>query len=206
MKKVLLILLISSIFNITVNAEDTGREAYPRFTFGLEWGYVASIHQGYHYYYFAPEGFRVDEIGDSFRYVSNADMYVNIGWNIDKHWNLALYLGYAGAGNLHNVVPVSLRGTRYFGSDPLADRWFAFLDLGSGIGAKIPVQEILAGKAGGGYRLSLSRDSKLDLLFSARIIYTHPSIYRDDIRIPKDNIDRNNAWISAISVGMAVTF
>lgn len=206
MRRLLSILLILCAFNTTVNAQDAGREAYSRLTFGIEWGYVASFFSGYHYNYFAQEGFRVDEKGNSLRYTSNADMYVTLGWNIDRYWNLSLCLGYAGVSDLHNVIPVSLRGTRYFGNDPMSDRWFAFLDLGSGFGAKRPVQEILAGKAGGGYRLSLSRDTKLDFLFSVRTTCTHPTIHQDGYIISKDRINRNNAWVSAFSVGMAIVF
>lgn len=206
MKRILLILLIVCTFNNIVNAQNKGGETYPKFTFGLEWGYVATLHSSYHYYFYAPEGFRVEEKGNILDYKSNADMYLNIGWNISTVWNLSAYVGYAGAGNYHNVIPLSLRGTRYFGDNPMTDRWFVFIDLGSGICLKTPLQEIFAGKIGGGYQLSLSRDTKLSFLFSARSTFTHPSIYYDGLIIPMGNTNRNNALISALSIGMGLTF
>jgi hypothetical protein len=206
MKKVLIILLTICTFNICVNAENTERETCSRFTFGLEWGYVASIHSLYHYNFFSQDGFRVDDNTNYFQYRNNADIYLNAGWNISPVWNLSLYVGYAGVGNLHEVMPISIRGTRYFGIDPMSDRWFAFVDLGSGIDLKIPVQEILVGKIGGGYQMSLSRDTKLNFLFSVRSTYTHPNINFDGTRVPMDRINRNNALISALSIGVGLTF
>lgn len=206
MKKLTIILLIISIFNINVKAQETDMETYPKFTFGLEWGYVASFHTLYHFDYSAPDDFRIDEYGRGAGYRSNADVYVNAGWNINHLWNLSLYIGYAGVGEYHSVMPISIRGTRFFGENPLADRWFAFVDVGSGICLKTPLQEIAAGKIGGGYQMSLSRDTKLNFLFSARTTYTHPNIYMDDIRIPMDRTNKNNALVSALSVGLALLF
>jgi len=206
MKKLIFILLIFSIFNITVKAQSTEGESRSRLTYGLEWGYVAAFHSGFHYYYFAPEGFRVDEFGNSFKFRSNAEGYLNIGYNITDRWNIAIYAGYTGISDLHKAIPVSFRGTRYFGDDPSKDRWFTFLDIGTGICIKTPVQEILSGKLGAGYRIALSRDTGLDFLFAFRTVYTHPYIYYDGAKIPFNKINRNNAYINSVSVGMSLSF
>lgn len=206
MKKIFAILLISSIFNTYVNARDTRQDSIPRLTFGIEWGYIASLHTGYHYNYIAPEGFRVDNRGSSFGYASNADMYLHLGYNLDRNWNLAVYLGYAGVTDFHHVLPVSVRGTRYFRENPSGDRWLTFLDIGSGICLKTPIQEIFSAKTGAGYRLSLSKDTKMDLLFAVRTTFTHPTIYYDSNRINMDDVNRNNAFVSALSVGIGLTF
>lgn len=206
MKKVLLILLTLCVFNNNVKAQEERGETYPKFTFGLEWGYIASLTTIYHYNFYAPEGFRVDEQGIISGVRSNADMYLNVGWNISSLWNVSLYVGYAGVGDLHNILPISVRGTRYFGSDPMDDRWFIFADAGLGICLKTPVQEISAVKIGGGYQLALSRDTKLNFLISARSTYTHPSIYFDGSRIPMSRTNRNNAVICALSAGIGLSF
>ena len=206
MRKLITISLIFSLFNISVKARETEGEGNPRLTFGLEWGYVAAIHSGFHFYYFAPEGFRVDEFGNAFEYISNAEVYVKAGYNLSDVWNIALYAGYAGVADMHKVIPVSLRGTRFFGDDPSADRWFAFMDIGTGICIKKPIQEILSAKAGGGYRLSLSRNTKLDFLFSIRTMLTHPYVYYDGVEIPYDKINRNNAYVNSLSVGIGLSF
>ena len=205
MKKLIYILLIFNIFNITVNARSK-EELKSRLTFGCEWGYVAAIHSGFHYYYFAPEGYRVDEFGNSFIFRSNAEGYINVGYDLSDKWNIAIYAGYTGIADIHKAIPVSFRGSRYFGDDPSKDRWFAFVDLGTGISIQSPIQEILSTKIGGGYRLSLSRDTSLDFLFSIRAIYTHPYIYYDGVQIPINKINRNNAYVNSLSIGMALSF
>lgn len=194
------------MFSLVSGAGDKTFKPYPSFTFGAEWGYVATLQSGFHHNYFSPDGYRCDTRGNSFLLHSNGDVYVNAGYNFNGHWNLSLYVGYAGVHDIHHVVPLSLRGTRYFGKDPLKDRWFAFLDLGSGFCLKKDIQEILVGKVGGGYRLSLSRDLKLDILLSARMTYTHPQVVHDGMDIPSDRTNRNNAYVGALSLGLGVSF
>jgi hypothetical protein len=203
MKNILAILLILIPFNNFVNAQ---KDRFSKYTFGVEWGYVATFQSGYRYIFFPPEGYRVDVRDNNFRLQSNADLYIHSGINLNSIWNLSLYAGFAGVGDIHKVLPVSIRATRYFGKDPLADRWFAFTDLGSGICFKRPVQEILTGKIGGGYRMSLSRYSKLDFIISARMTYTHPQITYDQEIISHDMVRRNNAYVSALSLGLGLTF
>lgn len=206
MKKLTLILLTIFLFNNNVIAQDKGRETYPKYTLGLEWGYVASLTTIYRYNFYAPEGFRVDEKGVLSGSQSNADLYLNVGFNLNPLWNLSLYIGYAGVGDYHKILPVSIRGTRYFGTDPLQNRWFAFADAGTGICLKTPLQEILTAKIGTGYQITLSRDTKLNFMIAARSTFTHPGILFDNNRIPMNRINRNNAVVSALSIGIGLTF
>lgn len=203
LKKTLLILLAITCLT---NASAHVKADYPRFTFGAEWGYVATIQSGHHHNFFSPDGFRVDDRGNVFKYHSNADVYIHAGYNFNSNWNLSLYIGYAGVDDLQKVMPLSLRATHYFGIDPEADRWFAFWDIGSGICFKKKPQEIVAGKIGGGYRISLSRNTKLDFLASVRMTYTHPQVYFDGIPIDMQWVNRNNAYVGAISFGIGLTF
>lgn len=206
MRRILVILLMLSSFNISVFAQKEGGKAYPAFTFGAEWSAAADLWSGFHYNFFAPEGYRVDLRGNSFNYRNDSEAYVHFGYNFNENWNLALYVGYAGIGEMSAVAPITLRGTRYFGRNPMADRWFTFLDLGSGICLKRPVQEILSAKTGFGYRLSLSRDTKLDLLLAARSIYSHKNITYDGVPIDPDRTNRNDFIIAGVTLGMAVVF
>ena len=206
MNRLFVILLVFSIFNIHVTARDRNGKEYADFTYGVEWGYVGTFHTAYRYVFFPPEGYRVDTRGSRLGLAHNADMYVHAGWNMNRHWNMSLYLGYEGIGDIHKAIPVSLRFTRYFGKYPLKDRWLAFADMGSGICIKRPVQEILSGKIGGGYRISLSRTTKLDFLVSARMTYTHPQVTYDKEVISHDMVRRNNAYASALSLGISLTF
>ena len=205
MKRIFLILLIVNAFNIIVNAQSSGMKTYPRLTFGAEWGYVGTIWSAYHHNFFSPEGYRVNRSGNRWDWHSNADVYLHGGCNINEDWNLSMYVGYAGIGGITRGIPVSIRGTRYFGDDPMKDRWLAFMDLGSGICLKEPVQEMFSCKAGCGYRLSLSRDTKLDFMISARMTYTHQNVIYDGTRIPASMINRNNALAGAVAFTMAIT-
>lgn len=206
MKRGALIFYLFFISCFLSTAREKGSTSYPRVTFGAEWGYVATVQSGYHHNYFSPDGYRCDTRGNAFLYHSNGDVYVNVGCNFTGNWNLSLYVGYAGVHDIHHVIPISLRATRYFGQDPLGDRWFAFADLGSGVCIKTDPQEIVAGKLGGGYRFSLSRDLKLDFLLGIRMTYTHPQVVHDDVEIGKEWTNRNNAYVGAVSLGMAISF
>lgn len=203
MKRGLLILLMFSAFQINTNAQEV---SFPRITFGAEWSYIATLQSGWHHNFFSPEGYRVNDADNRFIYHSNAEAYLHAGYNVSRNWNIALYIGMTGIADLHKAVPASIRGTYYFGNDPLADRWFSYIDLGSGICLKNPPQEILTGKLGGGYRMSLSRNTKLDFIAALRMTYTHPEVRYDGEVIPMDKVNRNNAYLSAISFGIGLTF
>ncbi len=206
MRGIISILLLFSAFNFNVYASKKSDDKLSSMTFGLEWGYISSIHTAYSYSFMAPEGYRVAESENSFGFISNAGMYFNIGYELNPMWNISMYIGYEGIADLHKAIPISLRMTRYFNPDRTVDRWFSFLDLGSGISIKSPVQEILSGKIGAGYRLSLGRYAALSFLMSARLSYTHPEVLYDKTAIVFEKYDINHAFISALSVGMAISF
>ncbi len=206
MRYIISILLIFSLFNINVAAKGKGSEGFPKMTYGLEWGYVGTIWTGSHYNFFAPEGYRVDDYGNSFEYISNADMYLHFGYNLGRRWNLSMYIGYEGIARIHKAIPVSLRITGFIKADQTSDRWFSFVDLGSGICLNRTPQEILTGKVGSGYRLVLGGTASLDFMLSARFIYTHPQIIYDKMPVNLNRINRNNAYIAAVSLGMALNF
>ncbi len=206
MKRIICILIAISTFNINVHAKERPERDLSRWTFGVEWGYVGTLHMYHHYNFFAPDGYRVDDKGGAFGYGGNAEMYVHAGYDFNPEWNLSMYLGYEGILKYHKAVPVSFRLTRFFGEDLTADRWFSFADLGTGICLKRPVQEILTGKIGGGYRLVLGGNASLDFLASLRMTYSHPQIVYDEVLIPMDRINRNNIFLTSLSIGMALNF
>lgn len=200
------ILLACTFLSLEAGEKAKGEYEHTRFTFGAEWSYVASFWSGWHYNFFSSEGYRIDQRGNAAGYTSSAEAYLHAGYNFNRHWNLSFYAGYAGIGHYNRVVPMSFRITRYFGKNPLADRWLTFLDIGSGICIKPGPQEIVTAKAGGGWRMSLSRCTKLDFLASARVTYTHPTVTYDSIAVPVDMTNRNEALVLALSVGISLTF
>lgn len=175
-------------------------------TFGAEWGYSAVLASGYHYNFFDPDGFRVDSKDFKFSHFNNGEVSFHIGYNFNRYWNLSIYAGYIGAGDYQPVLPFSLRATRFFGDSHISDRWFAFWDLGSGICLKEKPQEIITTKIGGGYRYSLSRHTKLDMLLGLRFLYTHPDIIHYGEKVSQTWINRNDGYICSLNIGISLTF
>ncbi|MBR5567793.1 MAG: hypothetical protein IKW27_03525 [Bacteroidales bacterium] len=205
MKRLATILLIICAFNINVNAYNKNVSNVPRLTFGAEWGYVGTFHYAYSFNFFATEGYRFNKTGSSFNWSNNGEVNLHLGYNLNHHWNLALYGGLTGLMNMHNAVPISLRATYLFGEDHLADRWLAFADLGTGVDIKKEPQGILSGKLGGGYRFSLSRDTKLDIIAALRLTHTHPQIISENEIISLKWVNKNSAFLSAIFIGISLT-
>ena len=144
--------------------------------------------------------------GSETMYRSNGEAYVNAGYNFDENWNLSLNIGITGLADIHKAVPLTLRGTYYFGDNALTDRWFSYIEAGSGFSLKMPPQEIFACKTGGGYRISLSRNTKIDFMLAVKVTYTHPEIIHEDVKIEMDKINKNDMIMTAISLGMGVKF
>lgn len=206
MKRLLFISLILCTFNNNVNGQGRPVDDYSGLTFGAEWSYVGTVHGNMRYNYFNPEGYRVNRRELMNGYWSNAEALLHVGYNFNKHWNLSFYAGVTGIADLHNAVPISLRATYLFGKDALSDRWLAFADIGTGVSIKSEPQEIWTGKLGGGYRLSLSRDTKLDLIAAIRLTCTRPQIIDGNDIITLEWTNRNTAWVESFSLGMSLTF
>ena len=201
MKRGLVILLLSCLC-----ISSYGKGNHTLFTFGTEWSYCATFLSGHRYYYIAPEGYRIEDRGITARYITDGEIYVHAGYNINSYWNVSVYVGYTGIGDYHDSIPISLRATRYFEDNPAGDRWFAFADLGSGISIRQSPSELLSAKAGCGYRLSLSRITKMDFITSLRFIHTHPDIYYYGEKVHSSAIRICSGYIMSACVGIGLTF
>lgn len=204
MKRGLLAYFIAMLC-ISASASDKGRNI-PKVTFGVEWSYSAAVLSGYHYNFYDPEGFRVNDLGVDWGYSTDGDMSFNLGYNFNEYWNMSLHAGYSGAGRYGKVIPVSIRATRFFGDSYLADRWFAFCDLGSGLSINERPREIYCGKIGNGYRLSLSRHTKLDFIAAFRLLYLHPDIFYYGANVSDAYINRDDGYLFSINVGLGLVF
>ena len=184
-----------------------GEDSAQSVTYGIEWGYMPSFFSSHDYYFFDPDGyFRVYESGYGAGYFTNAEVNLHVGWNIGSRWNLSLHSGYAGAADFSPVIPITLRATRFWGDNHLADRWFTFGELGSGLVIKEKPQEIAACKFGGGYRLSLSKDTKMDFIAALRALYTHPEVVHYGKTIDKELLIRNDGYVGSLYFGISLTF
>lgn len=205
MKRILIsITMLFAAFTLDASQKHEGE--FKRLTFGAEWNYIASFHSGIHHNFFSEVGYRVDLKNKGYGYISNADLYLHCGYNLNNDWNLALYTGIAGVYDLSKILSISIRATHFFTPDNRGDRWFAFLDGGSGLSLTRHPQPTATGKFGFGYRVSLSTATKLDLSAAYRVSLTHPEIEFDGYSVPIERINRNNAYVSAVSIGMALTF
>ena len=182
------------------------QEDMPRITFGAEWSGTAAFFTAYHFNYFSPDGYRYDQRGAEIGPTFNGEGLLHIGYNMNDRWNLGIYTGFTGISRIHNAIPITFRATRLFKANKFGDRWLAYADAGTGFSLKEQIQEIFVLKLGSGYRFSLSRDSKLDLLLSARCTYTHPEIYFEHEPISQRWTNRNDALVVSASIGMSVTF
>ena len=176
-----------------------------RFTFGAEWEYMSSFHYGFHHNFFSQEGYRVDINHSSFGYEGNGGVYLHCGYNVRNSLNISLYSGFMGIYDLGRAIPISIRVTGYFNENARADRWLGFIEAGSGVNIKKNPQMLAIGKVGGGYRISLSQTTKLDLLVSYRMSLTHPYVIYDGYEVQHEMINRNNAYVSALTLGISLT-
>lgn len=203
MKRLITILML--IVPLTMKAEGGDEGRLRHFTFGAEWSYIASFHYGIHHNFFSQEGYRVDLNQQDLGYWSNGEAHLHFGYNLNKDWNIALYAGISGVRDFNFTLPVSLRATRYFGENIRTDRFLCFIDAGSGVCIKVNPQMTASGKIGGGYRLSLSPTTKLDLIIAYRMSLVHPDVIFDGYTVPFEKINRNNAYVSSFSIGISLT-
>ena len=192
------IILILSILSICASAK--------KITFGAEWSYVATPVAIYHYNFFSSEGYRFNIHGSDTGYYNNGEVLLHVGTDLDENWNVSAYAGVCGLANYHNSLPISLRLTRYYENNPMGDRWFSFVDVGSGFTIKLPVQAIASVKLGGGYRLSLTKDSKIDIIAALKGAYTQPQIYHEGEFIDLKYTNRNDVYLLSGQLGISLTF
>ena len=178
----------------------------PRLTYGVEWSYVETVFHGNHNYFISPEGYRIEQIEFEGRHIPNGEVNIHAGCNLNPCWNLSVHLGYTGIGDMHPGLPATVRLTRFFGKDYLADRWFAYGEAGSGISIKENIQELITGKIGGGYRISLSKYTKVDFMASIRYMQTHPEIEYYGEEIKAKYVSHNVGRTISATIGIGLTF
>ncbi len=183
---------------------------FPKVTYGLEWSYVSTIYSYTHINYLDVIGQRVDSRTHSFNYCSNGQILLNVGYNVSRKFNISFNTGYTGIYEKTGMIPFSLRGTLFHGNNPNAGRFFSFIDLGTGLKIKNMKYLSYTGKIGAGYRVSLSRFSKLDFLVSIQNIVTNPLVFEREgnisVEVPDERLRRNNAYIAGITYGIALSF
>ncbi len=185
------------------------RRAYPRFTFGVESSYALTFLNYSHFNFISSDGGRRDERTVSASLFSNGQFLVHAGVNVSGNVNLSLYTGYSGVYRWERMVPLSLRFTWLSGNDPMRNRWLLFCSAGTGFNDFRNLGNLSAeGRVGAGYRISLNRSVKMDFLLAFQESYTHPRAYESDVGnyVPAERLRRNDAYISAVTLGIALVF
>lgn len=210
MKRIFLHIVILALLPVCASAGERDR-TFPRVTFGIEGSAAVTLGMFYHYNYIAEEGYRVNRKGMNRRAALNGQLAASVGCNFSRNINLSLNLGMSGIYRSKVMFPASLRATVLFGDSPLENRWFTFAEGGAGISFEGEDERPSPfGKLGAGYRISLSRSVKLDFLFACQLVYTHPDVSEDGggviIPVTGDRLRRNEAFVSALTFGIGLSF
>ncbi|MCD8206716.1 MAG: hypothetical protein LUD72_02130 [Bacteroidales bacterium] len=196
--------LITASQNDLGTAPDPEKRTWPLFTYGLEWGYSANVNHAYHYNYTSPIG-RIDIRENDMCFKNNAYVSAHFGLNCSRHFNLAIFGGYESIYRGQAVIPLSMRGTWLFGKNTMGSRWLAFLDGGWAFSTS-DYKAGAIGKAGAGYRISLSRSVKLDFMLSYEFASTDVDVYDEaGDRVSPSRIRRNDNYFSSINFSIGLT-
>ena len=203
----LAILLVSLAPGATGRTIPTGT-FFDHFVLGVEWGYTQCVFQTRNYNFISEEGYRVYEKNSAFYAHANAQILANIGYRLSEQVTLSLYSGYIGVGAQNRLIPVLLRAS-YFPYTDSKDGWFGYAQGGTAWHVH-STQGRMAWLAtlGGGYRLRLSTDARLDLLVGLKYLHDHPSIPNPEGpgNVPEHNIRKNNAGYCALDISLAISF
>ena len=176
--------------------------ANPLYSFGVEYGYIAQHHIYSHFNYVADGGYRVNHEDVDITYTTNAQVLAHFGVNLGRHTNLAVYGGYQGITRKQRIFPMTLRFTGLFGQPDDKGRWLAYAGGGVGFkGSKQMFGNAVVGHIGGGYRLTLTRETKLDFLAAIQSTYWHPNTFSESI-----DVRRSNELLLGLNLGIGLTF
>ena len=181
---------------------------FDRFTFGVEWGYSQCFLLNRDYNFISEEGYRVYEQNLGFLWHPNAQLLASVGYQLGERSTLAVYGGYIGVGKNNRLLPVMLRYS-YFPSTHSEDGLFAYAQGGLAWHVHATAGRMgWLGTLGGGYRIRLSRDVRLDLLVGLKYLHDHPSIPNPEGpgNVPEHNIRKNTAGYCALDISFAVNF
>ncbi|MGM9762939.1 MAG: hypothetical protein ACI3ZQ_02830 [Candidatus Cryptobacteroides sp.] len=172
-------------------------------TFGVEGDYVVSFLDIGSFAYIPVEGFRVVEQPVDWKYLGGFAYYAHIGYDITRNLNISFYGGYSSC--IYNMVPMSLRLSFYGKENRFKDRWFGFVDAGSGLSIQSKVKPIICGKIGCGYSFTLSGITSLELLFSLNGIYLQPDA-RYVGSVDESKLFKSHLGVISASFGIGLKF
>lgn len=210
----ILLIVVPAVLSFATTAEarepSVTAKPYPLFTFGIEGGYFAT-HAAYRHVNFVSSfGYRVDSKTWDKGYHSNGEILLHAGINVSGNVNLSLYTGYAGMNKQEYTYPFTLRCTYLFGKPEDTCRWYAFADAGTGVDDTDSAQKLsYIAKIGGGYRITLSRSSKLDFMLTLRNIITSPDVNDRGVAagfVTGERLRMSRGTYLSLGLGIGLTF
>ena len=179
----------------------------PRLSYGLEWGYTATMLKTAQHNFICAEGYRIIENPQTWWYYSNGSILADAGLDIGQHFNLSAYSGIIGVYSKRWMIPAELR-LRYCPAGLHSDGFI----FQAGGGALFPTATLretgIRGLIGGGYRLAVYRDISVDLLLSMHLSVDHERIVDPDTGnyVPRMQIAANTAEYYALNISVAINF
>lgn len=184
--------------------------AQVRFTYGLEWGYTATMFNIHSFNYHTTDGVRVDDTDALFDYRSNAMILGNAGAYFGDKFSATLNSGYASIYEKRMVCPLTLRAT-FFPKGYLNEGMKFFADGGTAfpMDGSFKNKAIYLFKAGGGYRIPIYGRFGMDLSLAAQYTVDHPVEIIDKYThryLDLENVRRSDRDYFALSLTLALYF
>ncbi|MBQ9462934.1 MAG: hypothetical protein IJU68_04680 [Bacteroidales bacterium] len=179
----------------------------PVFTYGLEWGYTATLLKTGQYNFICAEGYRIIENPVTWRYFSNGSILANAGLNFTDHLNVSAYSGLLGVYSRRWMVPVELR-VKYCPAGLDKDGFV----LSAGGGVTFPTATLretgARGVAGAGYRFAIFRKMSVDFTLSLNVTLDHDRITDPDTHqyVSRTEIESNTVQYYALNLSIGLNF
>ena len=204
MKRILAIIAASLLFGLTAFAG--GGEFFGRLHPGIEWGYTLTLAAHHHYNYLDESiGFRINDEGWTMLPRSNAYILGSLKYSFSSVFSTSIISGFQGIYKDRRTVPLLCRvSVSPSGRD--SDGFFFFSDMGVFLtdfrrhGNQFQI--------GSGYSIVLAPRCSIGLRIGARLIYDRPDVWDpiEEEYISEQNIRRNDAWYSALNMGIVLEF
>lgn len=205
MMKRLTLILLSAFICITA-AASSPKNDFPRITFGIEWGYSATVFTSYHFNYICSEGYRLDNEGRDFIYHSNGDIIGTFGVNILDWLRIGLFSGYEGISEDRRIIPVGAKLTVC--PDGYIENGVLFrIGGGMGISPRDRAMTTSFGIVGFGYHVALTRESSIDFILGYKAYIDHPPVEDIDGGYVSERDTRKNiATYHALNFSISLNF
>ena len=181
--------------------------AWPRISYGLEWGYTGTFLRTYQYNYIYSEGARVIENEAVLWYYSNGSVLADVGVDLGKNVKMSVYSGLLGVYSRRWMVPLELRA-RWCPSGLDGNGLVTHLGTSVTFPTKPLRESSFRVNLGAGYRVNVYRHINVDFLMSFTLTGDHDLIRDPDTEyhVPSKDISRNYSQYWGINAAVAINF